>query len=100
LVGVDSVVPVARQVIEILSELRVYTGRSRSVFPAIGRQPRPLSENTLSAALRRIGQDSCEMTAHGFRSLASPLLNEQGWNPDLIGLQLAHKERNKSSRSL
>jgi integrase len=65
------------------------------VFPAIGGQPRPLSENTLSAALRRIGYSHEEMTGHGFRTMASTLLNEQGWNPDLIELQLAHKERNK-----
>jgi integrase len=54
-----------------------------------------MSENTVSAALRSIGYSRDEMTAHGFRSLASTLLNEQGWNPDLIELQLAHKERNK-----
>jgi integrase len=56
---------------------------------------RPMSENTISVALRRIGYSNEQMTAHGFRSLASTLLNEQGWNPDLIELQLAHKERNK-----
>lgn len=89
------IVPLARQVVDILRDLQVYTGSSRFVFPAIGRQLRPLSENTLSAALRRIGYSSEEMSAHGFRSVASTLLNEQGWNPDLIELQLAHKERNK-----
>jgi len=89
------IVPLARQVMEILRELQIYTGRGRFVFPAIGRRLRPMSENTVSAALRSIGYSSDEMTAHGFRSLASTLLNEQGWNPDLIELQLAHKERNK-----
>jgi integrase len=89
------IVPLARQVLDILRELHTHTGRGRFVFPAIGRQIRPLSENTMSAALRRIGYSSDEMTAHGFRSVASTLLNEQGWNPDLIELQLAHKERNK-----
>jgi integrase len=54
-----------------------------------------LSENTLNAALRRIGYSHEEMTGHGFRTMASTLLNELGWNPDLIELQLAHKERNK-----
>ena len=54
-----------------------------------------MSENTLGAALRRIGYTSDVMTAHGFRSTASTLLSELGWNPDLIELQLAHKERNK-----
>jgi integrase len=89
------IVPLARQVVEILQELHIHTGAGRFVFPAIGRQIRPLSENTVSAALRRIGYSNDEMTAHGFRTVASTLLNEQGWNPDLIELQLAHKERNK-----
>lgn len=89
------IVPLARQVVRILRELQLHTNGSRYVFPAIGGQPRPLSENTLGAALRRIGYTSDVMTAHGFRSTASTLLNELGWNPDLIELQLAHKERNK-----
>jgi integrase len=89
------IVPLSRQAVDILRELQPLTANNRYVFPAIGRQPRPLSENTLGAALRRIGYSSDEMTAHGFRTLASTLLNEQGWHPDLIELQLAHKERNK-----
>jgi integrase len=64
------------------------------VFRAIGGGGRPLSENTLNGALRRRGYSDDEMTAHGFRSLASTLLNEQGVHPDLIELQLAHAERN------
>jgi integrase len=89
------IVPLASQVVQILRDLRKHTSGGRYVFPAIGGQPRPLSENTLSAALRRIGYTADVMTAHGFRSTASTLLNELGWNPDLIELQLAHKERNK-----
>lgn len=54
-----------------------------------------MSENTVNAALRRMGYAHDEMTGHGFRSMASTLLNEQGWHPDLIELQLAHAERNK-----
>src|SRR5207253_1349876 len=88
-------VPLSRQAVAILRELQPLTGGGRYVFPAIGPQERPLSENTLSAALRRLGYSRDEMTAHGFRSTASTLLNEQGWNPDIIELQLAHKERNK-----
>jgi len=53
-----------------------------------------MSENTVLAALRRLGYASDEMTGHGFRSMASTLLNEQGWNPDAIERQLAHGERN------
>jgi len=54
-----------------------------------------MSENTINTALRRLGYSRDEMTAHGFRAMASTSLNEQGWNPDLIELQLAHVERNK-----
>ena len=54
-----------------------------------------MSNNTVNAALRRLGYEHDEMTGHGFRALASTLLNEQGWHPDLIELQLAHSERNK-----
>ena len=89
------IVPLARQALEILRELHKRTGEGRFVFPAIGKRERPLSENTLNAALRRLGYAKDEMTAHGFRTIASTLLNEQGWHPDLIELQLAHKERNK-----
>lgn len=93
--GETHIVPLSRQAVEILRELEPLTGNNRYLFPAIGPQARPLSENTLGAALRRIGYSSDEMTAHGFRTMASTLLNEQGWHPDLIELQLAHKERNK-----
>jgi integrase len=89
------IVPLSRQVVGILKELRTLTGEGRYVFPAIGPRERPMSENTLAAALRRLGYAKEEMSAHGFRTLASTLLNEQGWHPDLIELQLAHKERNK-----
>jgi integrase len=54
-----------------------------------------MSENTVNAALRRMGYSTEEMTGHGFRSLASTCLNEQGYHPDLIELQLAHAERNQ-----
>jgi integrase len=53
-----------------------------------------MSENTVNLALRRMGYTNEEMTGHGFRSMASTCLNEQGWHPDLIELQLAHAERN------
>jgi integrase len=89
------IVALSRQAVAILKELELLTRGHRYVFPAIGGQPRPLSENTLNAALRRIGYSAEEMTGHGFRTMASTLLNELGWNPDLIELQLAHKERNK-----
>jgi integrase len=56
---------------------------------------RPLSENTINSALRRLGFEGDEMTGHGFRAMASTCLNEQGWSPDVIELQLAHAERDE-----
>ena len=88
------IVPLARQSVDILKRLHPITGRQQYVFPAIGGGGRPLSENTLNGAIRRIGYSGDEMTAHGFRTMASTLLNEQGVHPDLIELQLADAERN------
>ena len=88
-------VPLTKQVLGILRELREYTGRQRFLFPATGNSDRYLSENTLGAALRRLGYSGDQMTAHGFRSMASTLLNERGVHPDLIELQLAHKPRDQ-----
>jgi integrase len=88
------IVPLARQSVNILQALQPIIGRQKYVFPAIGGGGRPLSENTLNSSIRRLGYSSEEMTAHGFRTLASTLLNEQGVHPDLIELQLAHAERN------
>jgi hypothetical protein len=89
------IVPLSRQAVELLRELQVLSRRSSYLFPALGNPRRPMSENTVNAALRRLGYAHDEMTGHGFRSMASTLLNEQGWHPDLIELQLAHAERNK-----
>jgi integrase len=89
------IVPLAKPVVAILKELKKLTGLGRFVFPSVGNTARPLSENTLNGALRRLGYSSSEMTPHGFRSMASTLLNEQGFPPDDIELQLAHKERNQ-----
>src|SRR5271157_2133167 len=65
------------------------------VFSSLRSGSRPMSDNTVNAALRRLGYSHAEMTGHGFRSLASTCLNEQGYQPDLIELQLAHAERNQ-----
>jgi integrase len=88
-------VPLSRQAVAILREIRPITGSGRLVFPSLRTNTRPISEGTLNAALRRVGFSKEEMTGHGFRTMASTLLNEQGWHPDLIELQLAHAERNK-----
>lgn len=90
---VQHIVPLSRQALEILGELNRYSGPTGYVFPSIRTFARPISENTVNAALRRLGYTSEEMTGHGFRSMASTLLNEQGWNSDAIERQLAHGEQ-------
>jgi len=88
------IVPLSRQVLSVLEGLRPLTGVGGYLFPSERTIERPMSENTVNAALRRLGYSKEEMTGHGFRSLASTLLNEQGWNRDAIERQLAHAERN------
>ncbi len=93
------VVPLANQAREILSELHAVTGSGRFVFPGVNNPKRPMSENTVNGALRRLGYDGSEVVAHGFRSTASTLLNEKGWPADVIERQLAHAERNEVRRA-
>jgi integrase len=88
------IVPLATQAIAILRELEKLTGHGPYVFPSIRTSHRPMSNNTVLGGLRRLGYSKDEMTGHGFRSMASTLLNEQGWNRDAIERQLAHAERN------
>ena len=88
------IVPLSRQAVAILRELHPLTGAGKYVFPSVRTSARPMSENTVNAALRRLGYAKDEMTGHGFRSMASTLLNEMGWNRDAIERQLAHAERN------
>jgi integrase len=87
------IIPLSQQAVAILRELHPLTGRGKYVFPSLRTGERPMSENTVNAALRRLGYDKGEMTGHGFRSMASTLLNEQGWHHDAIERQLAHVER-------
>ncbi len=89
----EHLVPLSRQTIEVLRELHPLTGAGRYVLPSARTTVRPLSENALTAALRRMGYDQGTMTAHGFRTMASTLLNELGWPADVIERQLAHTER-------
>jgi integrase len=93
--GEQHIVPLSRQAVEILREIHPLTCRWRYVFPSLLTRDRPMSENTINAALRRLGYDGDVQTGHGFRSMASTLLNEHGFPPDVIELQLAHAERNK-----
>jgi integrase len=88
------VVPLSEQVIEILNELRPYTMSSIYLFPSPRSNVRPLSDATLLNALRNMGYSKEEITVRGFRSMASTLLNEQGYNRDWIERQLAHSEHN------
>lgn len=84
-------VPLSRQSLAILNNMRTLSGSGRYVFPSIRSRTRPISENTINAALRRMGYPKDQMTAHGFRTSASSLLNESGkWNPDAIERALAH----------
>lgn len=87
-------VPMSRQAIEVLERLRPLTGGGRLVFPSPVNRERPISENTVVYALARMGYKG-RMTGHGFRSVASTLLNEQGFRHDVIERQLAHAERNQ-----
>ena len=91
----EHLVPLSRQAVAILRDLHALTGNGKLLFPGLRSRDRPISDNTLNAALRRLGYGSDEMTAHGFRAMASTLLNEHGFPPDVIELQLAHQEKNK-----
>ena len=88
------IVPLAKQAVKILEELREFSGSGKYLFPSIRTDTRPLSDATLLNALRRMGYAKDEMCTHGFRSIASTLLNELGYNRDWIERQLAHGERN------
>lgn len=85
------VVPLATQAKAILTELRALTGQGKYLFPGVRDSRRPMSNATINAALCRLGYDGRTMTGHGFRHMASTLLNELGWNPDAIERQLSHK---------
>lgn len=92
-------VPLPVQALALLDELRPITCHSAFLFPSLRSVTRPMSENTLNGALRRLGYDGDEMTAHGFRATFSTLANESGlWNPDAIERALAHVDGNKIRR--
>jgi integrase len=92
----DHLVPLSRQTLTILEDLRTLTGPDGYVFPSIRSRKRPMSDNTINAGLRRLGYSTDEMTAHGFRAMASTLLNESGkWHPDAIERALAHGDSDR-----
>jgi integrase len=91
----EHLVPLSRQAVALLDALKPITGPDGLVFPSLRSRARPISENTINGALRRLGYSKEEMTGHGFRAMASTCLNERGYSPEVIELQLAHVERNK-----
>ena len=89
-------VPLSQQALAILREAEALSGGGRYVFPKLGSALKPMCENAINGALRRMGYGADTMTAHGFRSTASSLLNESGkWNPDAIERSLAHADANQ-----
>jgi integrase len=93
-------VPLSRQALDVLRDLQPTSGGGRFLFPSVRSTARPMSENTLNAALRRLGYGTDDMTTHGFRAMASTRLNEMsGWNPDAIERQLAHQEHDDVRRA-
>jgi integrase len=88
----EHVVPFAPQVVELPENLRPLTGSGELVFPGIRTAQRPISDGTLGAALKRMGCSGEQMVPHGFRSIASTLLNDEGWPPDVIEPQLSYIE--------
>lgn len=89
-------VPLSTQAVARLRDALKISGPSGYVFPSVRTRERPISDNTLNASLRRLGYSSNEMTVHGFRAMASTLLNESGkWSPDAIERALAHGDTDK-----
>lgn len=89
------VVPLSKQAIKILEELKPLTIWQRWLFPSARMDGRPMSDNGVRTALRSMGYSNEDITPHGFRAMASTILNENGFTPDIIERQLAHAEGNK-----
>ena len=93
-------VPLSRQALDIIAGIESDMRYSKFFFPSLRSAHRPMSENTINAALRRLGYAQDQMTGHGFRAMASTLLNEMGkWNADAIERQLAHADNNAVRRA-
>lgn len=98
--GAPHIVPLAAQVVEVLRDLHPLTGRSAYVFPSVRSAARPMSENTINAALRNLGFDNTTLVGHGFRAMARTVLDEVlGFRPDYIEHQLAHAVRDPNGRA-
>jgi integrase len=93
-------VPLSRQVVAMIAEIGHDASYTPFLFPSLRALDRPMSDNTINAALRRLGYSKEQMTGHGFRAMAASLLNEMGtWNPDAIERQLAHADGNSVRRA-
>lgn len=92
-------VPLSRQALEILREIWSLSDYGDLVLSSIRSIKKPLSENAMNCALRRMGYAKDEMTSHGFRATASTILNERGFNPDVIEAALAHQDKNVIRRA-
>ncbi len=90
----EHLVPLSRQALAVLEELKLHTGHRELLFPSQTTLTKPISENTMVYAFGRMGYKGIA-TPHGMRALASTTLNEEGFDPDVIERQLAHAERNK-----
>ncbi len=94
------VVPLSTQAVTILKELHPLTGRGKYIFPCVKTITRPMSDNTINSALKRLGYNSNEMTAHGFRATARTILDETlGFRPDIIEHQMAHAVKDPNGRA-
>jgi len=89
------IVPLSLQAVQILENIKPLTGNGRYVFPSSRGDGRPMSDGTIRTALKTLGYESDVMSAHGFRTTASTLLNEQGWSPDAIERQLCHMPKDQ-----
>jgi integrase len=92
-------VPLSKQALEVLRDIWSLSDHGELVFPSIRSARKPLSENAFNSALRRMGYAKDEMTAHGFRSSASTILNERGFSPDVIEAALGHQDENAIRRA-
>jgi integrase len=93
-------IPLSRQALDILTSIEHGADYNRYLFSSLRSVDRPMSENTINAALRRMGYAQEEMTGHGFRAMVATLLNEMGqWHADAIERQLAHCDNNAVRRA-
>lgn len=92
-------VPLSPQALDILTEMKEMDPTSEWVFPSLRTNEKPLSENAMNSALRRMGYTKEEMTSHGFRSSASTILNGRGFDPEVIEMQLSHVDEDVVRRT-